>query len=1237
MATTYASIQGLATQWEQWAVSSLISTAVVITVVAGIWFFALRNRSPQLACMLFFLVLIKPFVPISINVPQQLAKHLPFVSVDHPIKADHFTESVVASANESVPKNVQPWPVATSAADIEATVTQSPLIDQAPAQTEAVGLVSASTASRPAERELPASDSNTVTPFSYWTIPFFVYCVILLGLLWKFLTAQIGFHRRVSTGRSLSSSDLPIDFAAACKLAGLRRIPRVVEMETDSPAVWGLISPTLILPRGLATELPTSSFRWIVMHELAHLRRHDLALHAIQRILTIFQFWNPFAWIATAMIGRTREQACDDMALIWSQCEPIAASEAFLHIVRSSNRRPRLSEQLAASLGVFSSASKRACSNRLSRLLDFNRPLSDRMGIAAVVVLIVTATGLLPRLRAVAQVPASDPPQVEQTEVETEEVEQTETNSSAEFVPADSTGTFELIVVGPDEKPIPDASVEIRPRINSKWQLLKGKHKEDGTYGVYTQTDQQGRLKVKLPDEKLRALNFSIKAPGYGLFWAQWEMGRKSETLPAAYTARLDAGQTVGGIIVDPQGEPIVGAKVHPSIEYKKRETDESQLRTGWRATTDQSGRWQCPYVPQSYQSLSVQIVHPDYPPTYQSLTLPKYSVVPGTEPSESITIKQGIILKGRIADQNDRPIKGAKIRLVAANETRVATSDENGVYRMPGCPLGKHAVTVTAKTFAPDQKLITFASKLADVDFKLAPGNTIRIRVVDADGNPQAKARIFFRRWREDTYGKGLGTVHSYTDENGVWEWNEAPADSFIADICPQGGLQIDEQTLIARNQDYVFKATPELKIVGSVTDAQTGQPIDSFRVIPGMVWNNREIPSWFRRESFDARDGKFTYKQDRMDGLHAIRIEADGFVSASSRHIKVDEGNVELKFSLKPAEPLQVKLSQPDGRPAVGASALLGVMGTQIQVENGKFDSGTFGKQVTSDDSGTLVIPAEGAAMRLVVLHESGYADQYIEAGKTIDSIKLIAWARVRGTLWQGDKPASQILLRLSPRQSQPAVDVPHVSWQDRATTNAKGEFEFATVRPGDVSLFRSISSHNTGQSMRSKYSHRRNLQIEPGQIQEIELDKAGFQVRGKAIAQVDSAADVEWEFSTLKISPVLGERPSAPVPEDLSKEERAKWFDAWNQTEAGRAYQKQRRAYFLASIQEYLAKISDDGSFVVYGIPPGKYNLSIQLDARPKAGSYEYPRLGTASINLDLSETDSRPVDLGDVIVK
>lgn len=102
----------------------------------------------------------------------------------------------------------------------------------------------------------------------------------------------------------------------ARRAVGLGRQIRVaVTDKLTSPAVVGVIVPTLILPLSLFTALTPEQIRFILLHELAHIRRGDYFANLFQLLAEALLFFNPAVWWISHQIRREREASCDALAI----------------------------------------------------------------------------------------------------------------------------------------------------------------------------------------------------------------------------------------------------------------------------------------------------------------------------------------------------------------------------------------------------------------------------------------------------------------------------------------------------------------------------------------------------------------------------------------------------------------------------------------------------------------------------------------------------------------------------------------------------------------------------------------------------------------------------------------------------------------------------------------------------------------------------------------------------------
>jgi uncharacterized GH25 family protein len=748
-----------------------------------------------------------------------------------------------------------------------------------------------------------------------------------------------------------------------------------------------------------------------------------------------------------------------------------------------------------------------------------------------------------------------------------------------------------LTVMGPDGKVVPEITIEIRSEPSLKvGQILEGDLFRRMQYGISVRSTARGRVALDLPPN-LRRLDFYIEAPGYAPYWAGWNFEATSETLPPALTAPLDAAWSAGGIVNDEQGRPIRGVKISPSIRFKNRPGDLRQVHIGRSVRTDSEGKWHFDSVPASLDDVRVEISHSDFMGEWRTLTRREFGIDRGRSPNASIVLKRGLSVSGRVTDENGKPLAGAIVRTRFANDLRKAVTGADGVYRLSGCRPEPSRLVVSAKGCAFDMKEVRVEPDMAPVNFQMQPGGRIRVRVVDQQGRGIARARIFFQWWRGHIEYFEFEDVNQYADKNGAWEWNEAPLDEFTADICPPDGMQLGQQSLVARKDEYVFRTSPALTVSGSVVDSETKRPIKSFRVVPGNRYDAPD-PIWQRQSSMMGMDGHYQF-QTRYDApAYVFRVEADRYLPSESRNIKSNEGKVAVDFELTKGQDIDAVVLTPDGLPAAGAKVAMGVAGSQIIMINGNVDShSTFAALKETDANGRFHFPPPGGGCYLVISHPSGYAQYQPAPRSNRRVIHLDPWTRVAGTFRVGGKPQANVELSISRGDTRVyGSDVAHIFTEDETTTGPDGRFVFERVMAGNGRIGRRIVMMvNTGSS-EVTWSHMVPVKFPLGKTIEIDLGGKGRAVVGKLKAPVDARQDATWSFALIDVEP--------------------------------RGAQRRDRE------GRYVATVARGGTFRIDDLPPGEYTLSVRYDEHV-GGSLRDFRFWVPSTASDPSLP---PIDLG-----
>ncbi|MBS0201832.1 MAG: DUF1549 domain-containing protein [Planctomycetes bacterium] len=108
---------------------------------------------------------------------------------------------------------------------------------------------------------------------------------------------------------------LAVAVEAACLHLGIRHsITLLVHADKSIPVVWGLWRHRLLLPAA-ARDWSDEQLRSVLLHELAHIKRRDVAVQLMSQVACALHWFNPLVWFADWRISVERERACDDLVL----------------------------------------------------------------------------------------------------------------------------------------------------------------------------------------------------------------------------------------------------------------------------------------------------------------------------------------------------------------------------------------------------------------------------------------------------------------------------------------------------------------------------------------------------------------------------------------------------------------------------------------------------------------------------------------------------------------------------------------------------------------------------------------------------------------------------------------------------------------------------------------------------------------------------------------------------------
>jgi ankyrin repeat protein/beta-lactamase regulating signal transducer with metallopeptidase domain len=236
---------------------------------------------------------------------------------------------------------------------------------------------------------------STLTPLTWQAVVFLLWLAGVLAFL-AVLIQRIRFVKGL-VAASCPAGDELLGLLEQCrlKMAVRRDIKLRLSEAVPSPAVCGLLRPTVLMPTSLVEKLSPEGLRATLIHELAHIKRGDLWVNSVQTFLQVVYFYNPFVWFANSIIRKVCEEAVDETVLVALGGQAKDYSNTLIDIGEIAFWKADLGLRL---IGV--AESKKALQWRIRHMLTRPIPKSSKLGVLGIGALLVIASILLPMARA---------------------------------------------------------------------------------------------------------------------------------------------------------------------------------------------------------------------------------------------------------------------------------------------------------------------------------------------------------------------------------------------------------------------------------------------------------------------------------------------------------------------------------------------------------------------------------------------------------------------------------------------------------------------------------------------------------------------------------------------------------------------------------------------------------------------------------------------------------------------
>ncbi len=409
----------------------------------------------------------------------------------------------------------------------------------------------------------------------------------------------------------------------ACRIAmGVRFSVRLrVTGEGLGPAVTGLVRPCVVIPSTIQTSASREDLEHVLLHELAHVRRRDVAIHWLITTACALHWFNPVVWYAARRMQVDRELACDAAVLRrLGRTRRSAYGETVLKLAaRHTSPRP-----LPGMVGVFGARAQ--LHERIAMIADYTSPSRRWSLVAAGLLLALIVAGLTDATNPA----AADEPPASKNAVAAHGESDDKATSPPPVSPAPR-GPTAGIVRDAEDRPVAGVMV------------IAGRYSGENPVRRLATTGADGRFEVE-PAKGAAPLNYFL--------------AYKEGYAPACMMARLPRdGSQIGeielkmgrpapyvGIVEEREGRPVAGAlvRVQQAIfdQPNGRRGDLIQFEQGvagtplerlFSATTDDQGKFRFPAMPEGARARL--IVSSPGMGTYDSVSLGKRPARSGDMP----------------------------------------------------------------------------------------------------------------------------------------------------------------------------------------------------------------------------------------------------------------------------------------------------------------------------------------------------------------------------------------------------------------------------------------------------------------------------------------------------------------------------------------------------------------------------------------------------------------------------
>lgn len=550
--------------------------------------------------------------------------------------------------------------------------------------------------------------------------------------------------------------------------------------------------------------------------------------------------------------------------------------------------------------------------------------------------------------------------------------------------------------------------------------------------------------------------------------------------------------------------------------------------------------------------------------------------------------------LAGVVVDLNNHPVPNAQVSLIVRPDQKVASAETNaeGRFRIgPMAPLCRAWLLVDASGFGREHRenVSIFPGAVDEIRIVVAPGRTVRGRILDIDGQPASHVGVTYHIYRI-VMGRylveSIGTPGQVTtDARGEFRVDNVPPCRFYIDVrapgAATGALREDIQPGSGAHTLKPLWLTRDVPIEGVVHDPQ-GEPL------PGIPVTTNWVDS---RTAVTDAAGRFELRGFAAAHIPRVkvRIAAPGFASTE---VDVGDHPSAVEILLKPQRWISGRVVDAETGAPVAIKTVIRCWFTRLAT--GGIDRGNCRPvPFEQPQPGHFRVAYDVPYNIHITVRCPGYDDAEVNLDKRpayADINGIVIKVRRNGSRSPADTiPVAKITGRLT-RDGQPVTS----AWVSLVRRPVERKMPYVTIARGRMVRREQVPSQSVLTTSGGRYLlEARNV---GNWYVVIEQPNHAPTIRGPLELNLNQTVNLDLQLDDG--GAIVGR--VADIPADAAGQW---WVVAFDRT------------VWIAE-----TRVAKDGAFRLDRLPPGEFGLKVGHDAYHEAGNPDHPTVEDEKLQVN-----------------